>query len=466
MKKILLPLLLIFCATSSNSQTNVKDSLNQLLQKEKEDTSRVLLLSDISFEYLDSNPDTAMALALEALSLARQIGFAKGESVGINRVGTAYDVLANYPKAMDFFLQALKVNEKIKNLDGVQRNLNNIGLVYNQQGDYRQALEYFFKSIDLAVKINYKRGLAIAYSNLGDSYYGLKILDSSRVYNQLANDVSSGINYHRITGISFYAIGDIYSETGQNALALEYYRLSVPYLKKAQHNRGLSKAFLGIAKVFEKTGQKDSVLFYANQAVSIAKEKGFTKELMDASSQLSTFYKNRRNADSAFFYLEVAKAANDSIFSQQKNKQLQSLAIDEKIRQQEIAAAELKAEEKRRDNLQYATIAIGLITFSILFLLVSHTVIANPRLIRFLGVIALLIVFEFINLYIHPYLAHATNDSPLLMLLVMVCIAALLVPAHHRLEKWITHKLSEKNRSIRLAAAKKTIARIEEKETT
>jgi hypothetical protein len=47
------------------------------------------------------------------------------------------------------------------------------------------------------------------------------------------------------------------------------------------------------------------------------------------------------------------------------------------------------------------------------------------------------------------------------MLLVMVGIAALLVPVHHRLEKWITGRLVEKNKKIRLAAAKKTIATLE-----
>jgi hypothetical protein len=42
------------------------------------------------------------------------------------------------------------------------------------------------------------------------------------------------------------------------------------------------------------------------------------------------------------------------------------------------------------------------------------------------------------------------------MLLALVCIAALLVPLHHKLEKWATTKLVEKNKLIRLAAAKKT----------
>src|SRR5205085_9424281 len=124
-----------------------------------------------------------------------------------------------------------------------------------------------------------------------------------------------------------------------------------------------------------------------------------------------------------------------------------------------------KAKEERKRNLQYAAIALGLISFVILFLLLSHSIIANQKLIRFFGVVALLLVFEFINLYIHPYLSHATNDSPLLMLLVMVGIASMLVPVHHWMENWITHQLVEKNKRIRLAAAKKTIATLEGEQT-
>jgi hypothetical protein len=93
--------------------------------------------------------------------------------------------------------------------------------------------------------------------------------------------------------------------------------------------------------------------------------------------------------------------------------------------------------------------------------MLSHSVVANQRLIRFLGVISLLIVFEFLNLLLHPWLRAVTHHSPILMLLSMVCVAALLVPLHHRLEHRITHKMIEKNNTLRLAAAKRTIHQLE-----
>ena len=53
------------------------------------------------------------------------------------------------------------------------------------------------------------------------------------------------------------------------------------------------------------------------------------------------------------------------------------------------------------------------------------------------------------------------NDSPVLMLLSLAGIAAMLVPLHHRLEKWVSVKMVAKNKKIRIISAKKTIAKLE-----
>jgi hypothetical protein len=92
--------------------------------------------------------------------------------------------------------------------------------------------------------------------------------------------------------------------------------------------------------------------------------------------------------------------------------------------------------EEHKQNIQYALIALGIITFVTFFLLLSRRVITSIKTIEFLSVVALLIVFEFLNLFLHPFFARITNHSPPLMLLALVFIASLLVPMHHRLEKW------------------------------
>ena len=72
-----------------------------------------------------------------------------------------------------------------------------------------------------------------------------------------------------------------------------------------------------------------------------------------------------------------------------------------------------------------------------------------------------MIVFEFVNLLLGPFVDRLTNRSPIWMLVIMVCIAAILIPVHNQLDKLVTQKLVEKNKKIRLAAAKKIIASLE-----
>ena len=337
MKRILPFFFTCLCISYSYAQTNARDSLKQLLQKEKTDTGKVSLLCNLSFEYFESKPDTAMALALEALTLSRRIGFTKGEAVSLNRVGTAYSVLGNYPKQLEVLLEALKINEKINNIDGIHRNLNNIGLVYRNQGDNRQAIEYFLKSKSYSEKAGDKKAISIALVNIGAAYNELKIYDSALIFTQEGNNIASAIGYSRITGNSFRIIGDINAGKNQNTLALEYYRLGLPHLRVAENNLSVCEAFLGMAKVFEKLRQNDSVLYYATQSYFISKVAGFTLAARDAARFLSLHYR-KFNTDSAFFYQDITKAANDSLFSQEKQRKFQSLAFDEKIRQQEIAA--------------------------------------------------------------------------------------------------------------------------------
>jgi NADH:ubiquinone oxidoreductase subunit 3 (subunit A) len=193
------------------------------------------------------------------------------------------------------------------------------------------------------------------------------------------------------------------------------------------------------------------------QLMNMGIEKNNADVKRAAAGFLRKISEYNHQTDSAYYYSLMESAMKDSVFSQNNINKIQSLAFSEQLRVIEEEGRRAAEEERRKHNIQYALIAIGIISFIILFLLLSHSFITNAKLIRFLIVVALLIVFEFLNLLLHPFLEKITHHSPVLMLLSLVCIAALLVPLHHKLEKWAAHKLVEKNKQIRLAAAKKTI---------
>lgn len=182
---------------------------------------------------------------------------------------------------------------------------------------------------------------------------------------------------------------------------------------------------------------------------------------MRAYEYLYKSFDQTNQQDSLNKYFRLAMLTKDSLLNIEKVKSIQALTFREDMRQQEIAAEKQKADDERKDNIQYAAIGLGIIILVTLFLLLSRALLVNERLITFFAVLGLLIVFEFVNLLIHPWLAEFTHESPLFMLLALVLIAALLIPLHHRIEHWIKGKLVEKNKAIRLAAARKTIENLD-----
>jgi len=166
---------------------------------------------------------------------------------------------------------------------------------------------------------------------------------------------------------------------------------------------------------------------------------------MLASGFLASAYEEEHNTDSAFRYFKVLMATKDTLFSEERIKEVQSLSFTEQSRQQEIAEEKARSEEERRNNLQMIAIAVFIITFFIIVLILSRGK-TRPGLLEFLGLVALLLLFEFIALFLHPYIANWTGHTPVFMLLILVFVASILVPLHHRLEHWVKQKLVRRHK--------------------
>ena len=462
MRKIFLAAVIFTVFTDVSAQlvlTYNIDSLKQILSTFREDTNRIWALDNLGRNI--QNSDTTIILAEQAIALSQKLGFKKGEAEAYNNIGYWFTQKGNYPKAIENYLKSIKLSESASYEPGLKRSFNNIAGVYSFLKDYSTSVSYASKGRRLSIKLNDLSTQALSASWLSKAYLEFHRTDSALKYAQESYEVATKLNEFLPLFQATARLGEINAAAGMPQLALEYLRLSLHFSKKDGRSFRIAGAHQQLATVFKSIGIKDSCLWHARQAFFISQEQNLSASLLSSSLLLSELYEGINDSESLRYH-KLALVAQDSLFNQQKNRQIEALNFDETLRQREIEFSKQQAEDERKNNLQYAAIAFGLVLFVIVFLLLSHSIIANQNLIKFLGILALLLVFEFINLLLHPFLASLTHHSPYLMLTIMVCIAALLIPLHHRLEKWITHKLVEKNKNIRLAAAKKTIATLEE----
>ena len=348
---------------------------------------------------------------------------------------------------------------------GVICALRRISNCYEFANNLEQAVFWAKKTIPYVIGLRDEQELSNSYNDLGATYAKAMMPDSGLHYAQEAVNIDMKFNFEDNLPFSLSTLGENYIAGKNYDLALPFLKKALVYAEASSSDWAISFTSLDLAQSYLGLKKYDSSIYYARYCIRIAKNN-LKETLFKAYEVLDKSFTATNQQDSANIYFRMGTALKDSLYSNEKLSASQAISFREKIKQQELDREKLKTEEERKNNIQYAALAIGILFFISFFLLLSRSIIVNEKWLSFLGILGLLVVFEFINLLIHPFLVTVTHHSPVLMLLALVAIAALLIPLHNKLEHWIKHKMVEKNKKIRLEAAKKTIEKLEKNNIT
>ena len=432
---------LLFLNTHLFAQKNKADSLDQLLSKEKIDSNKVTLMWKIADVKSIYDPETALKLSTEALFLAKKIKYEEGQSRSLGITANIFVKLGNYPRALEFNIRKLQLEEKRHKPRSLASVLMSIAVVYVYQEEYHEALKYYYKSDSVIQQYKVSDFYFNIALNLGDVYDRLNVTDSAYTYFKKSLAIAEGLKNDDLIGASLVGMGHSYLKQEKYTSALENYHSSITHLQIANDDDLICEASLGLATLYRKLNDNDSSVYYANQSRLIGEKDGFLPRHLDAVKFLSEHYKQVKNIDSAFYYLNYVKILNDSINSKSRIRESQILSSNEQLRQLEIEENKRLAQRERVQQLQLLFIGIFIPGFFLMTLLLSKIKI-HIRVVKLLGVISLLILFEYLTLLLHPYVAALTHHTPVYEMFIFVTIAAILIPAHHRIEHWLIIRLT------------------------
>jgi tetratricopeptide (TPR) repeat protein len=438
------------------SDTAKLESILRKVRIEQDANKKMDLFVSMYSPWFEGDPYLLIKTGSRILRQARTDKDLISEANAYCFLGHGYRLAGNTVKGLDYHHKAVALAEKSGNETLLGLVNNQIGHIYKDREENRQALTLYRKAIAHAEKGPNQIVVLFAYMNAGAVCLNARMLDSSLVYLQRAYELATKLHYRHNFSYVLSNLGGVHSRLGNSGLATTYLHMALREAVTSKSIRYQSLVYSGLAEHFERQHQLDSVKYYAHKAISVVRNSAFYYLSQQPARLLANHYQDR-NCDSTLSYIKLIKQASDTLFNNRVNQQVQLMTFDETLRQQQAAEEKQKAEEARKQNLQYIILAIGILFFLVLFLLLSRSVVVNEKWISFLGTLALLIVFEFINLLMHPFLGKITHHMPSLMLLGMVLLGALLVPLHHRLEHWSIKRLTGKNREVRLAQARKTI---------
>ncbi|MCD4683536.1 MAG: tetratricopeptide repeat protein [Bacteroidales bacterium] len=313
-----IPILLFFISIYINSYSQ-RDEINLLKQqliRVKSDTSRINLLNDLAYSYLESNLlEEGNKRSIEALYLAEKIDYKIGKAQALENMGLYNEYNNQYRKAIDYYKLSYDVCQELNDNREMARQLNNIGAMHRTMASYDTALNYFQKSLELLKKVNDSSILAqtcsligLVYSSKGNFEGSLEFLVESLYLYECTND-DLGM------GIAYCNIGMIYRRLQDYEKALEFQLKAIELDEKSEAQRPIIESYIQIGIIYEETAKYKKAIETYQKGLAIAKKYNDKKKIAGCLNNIGVVYFDIKDFHEALEYyfqsLDIKKQIGD-----------------------------------------------------------------------------------------------------------------------------------------------------------
>jgi tetratricopeptide (TPR) repeat protein len=305
------------------SQKSKVDSLTTALSSSKKDTNKVKLLHDLAWEIGMKYPDSAVAIAKEAVLLARNLNWKKGIAFGEVRIGTFYLRLTDSKNTKLHFDSALKLCEQFELNDKTVgkeyykrlklKILGNSANSHMRQGQFQEALGLFSQLVVLSNELNDKEVYLKSLGNIGN------------IHKEMAN-YSEALNYYfkvlkiaeedkdeydqsaSLTNIAF-----VYASLKQYPKALEYYGRAQKLVEGSGSKQDLVKVFMGIGNAHYQMNDTARTREFFSKALAIVEEGGLKGEAGTLYNNIGNYYDGIKNYAKAMELYQKAVKVHQAV---------------------------------------------------------------------------------------------------------------------------------------------------------
>jgi len=402
--------------------------------------------------------DEMRVITMEEFALAEQLGIDTLLATASQHLGDAFNGSADAALQLKYFYQGLDYAQRSGNANHIGTAHKQIATVYKTLGDLPRALELLKLAL---ANVTSDSQINRTCCHLSDCYRLMEKPDSALYWAQRSNIIADPGSDPYAYARSYYVLGAAYAVKGERELAEVHFARAIEVADTFHVMIPLYGSLLARGRMALEAGDIPAAIADGRRAMQVSRDGGNLEGLIGSSDLLRESYRASGRMDSAYHYFELRVLYADSMINATNLNKLQNMAFAQELKEAEEAKLKEQADRDRANNIQFGIIALIVITLLVFLLAISRTSVVGAKTIKNLSLIALLLLFEFINLLLSPLLGDVFDQSPLLILLAMVIIAGLLIPLHHRMEKFITNMLVSKNNRVRLEAARRTIAELE-----
>lgn len=361
--------------------------------------------------------DKALEAFEEATIMNREINDLNSKASILTGEGLIADKKGDFELAIQKLKESLKLFEELENVRNIIGMNNNLANISRKQGNYLEAISYFENALTSAEETNNPRLQAIILNNLANTYLNInddeeaarlymkaiaitKDIDKATYASLLSNlaiiqtnqkqyetalqTLDSSLKIYTEQGNNIY-IANTLSNIAHNHFKLDNISESKNYYKSARRSaKSMGDQYTslsiynGLGEIYLKENQLDSAYYFARKAYEMSKKIEALPEESSAAELLYKVYKTEGKSSKALEYLELYAQLKDSLFDDEKSKELGKLEAElefkslkeqlELERRNEILENKVKVNQRENFIIGLSITLFGLIIVLLLLL--------------------------------------------------------------------------------------------------
>jgi len=274
--------------------------------------------------------------------------------------------IGDYKVASTHYFKALKFYETLRDTFGILAMSNNLGTVYDRLHEYDKALEYYFVARDLLAKIQSSKmnsfPFATIYNNIANIYQTKSDFKSALQYYEKALFLAKAANNKYMEGIASNNLGKLYlNDLKQFDKAFEFLNQGLAIRKELLDKGEMAKSYTILADYYYQTANYTKAHKCVDQAILLGEQVGSLESQKYGYQKLSEIESKLGHSSQALIAYKTFKSLNDSIQNHFANNEIMRLQLQYDF-EKATQARELEHKESRmRYLIAIALLAAGLI---------------------------------------------------------------------------------------------------------
>ncbi|MFP4470263.1 MAG: ATP-binding protein [Bacteroidales bacterium] len=330
------------------------DSVEQVLDQEKDDRMRARLLLKLTAAYRNVNPYRGLDYAGRGLQIARTIGDRQIEAAIINEMGVSYRKVDMYEQALEMHLKALKLFEDLDDNMGIAFALANIGNVYFALDQHHKALDYNMQSLKIKRLLNDKEQLIYSLRTTALALQALNDYQRAKALLQEALDIAVEINEEYNIANLYYHLGNLAFESNADiSVSVQYYEKALAMYNRLENWYGTAISTYEMALAHLEMGEDTTGYELLQKTLQLSKQNGLIKITMDAYLALSQWHKSHGNLSAALdLYIRYSNL-HDSLFSETTSRNIAEMQAKYDLTRQQAQIELLENEQRLHTAYQW-----------------------------------------------------------------------------------------------------------------